>query len=109
MAQFEIEIKLPLKNLKETLKFLTEQGFQETAQIQEEDTYFNSVYHDVKNVMKHCVSEQAQTADPVFLRLRLILRGPNWIKSPCPEWNWKQKYPMQKCLKIFSSIWIFLR
>ena len=48
MAQFEIEIKLPLKNLKETLKFLTEQGFQETAQIQEEDTYFNSVYHDVK-------------------------------------------------------------
>ena len=47
MAQFEIEIKLPLKNLKETLKFLTEQGFQETAQIQE-DTYFNSVYHDVK-------------------------------------------------------------
>lgn len=99
MAQFEIEIKLPLKNLKETLKFLTDQGFQETAQIQEEDTYFNSVYHDVKNVMKHCVSEQAQTADPVFLRLRLILRGPNWIKSPCPEWNWKQKYPMQKCLK----------
>ena len=73
MAQFEIEIKLPLKNLKETLKFLTDQGFQETAQIQEEDTYFNSVYHDVKkNVMKHCVSEQAQTADPVFLRLRLI-------------------------------------
>lgn len=48
MAQFEIEIKLPLKNLKETLKFLTDQGFQETAQIQEEDTYFNSVYHDVK-------------------------------------------------------------
>lgn len=36
MAQFEIEIKLPLKNLKETLKFLTDQGFQETAQIQEE-------------------------------------------------------------------------
>jgi len=27
MAQFEIEIKLPLKNLKETLKFLTDQGF----------------------------------------------------------------------------------
>ena len=48
MAQFEIEIKLPLKNLKETLKYLTDQGFQETAQIQEEDTYFNSVYHDVK-------------------------------------------------------------
>lgn len=48
MAQFEIEIKLPLKNLKETLKFLTDQGFQETAQIQEKDTYFNSVYHDVK-------------------------------------------------------------
>ena len=48
MAQFEIEIKLPLKDLKETLKFLTDQGFQETAQIQEEDTYFNSVYHDVK-------------------------------------------------------------
>ena len=41
MAQFEIEIKLPLKNLKETLKFLTDQGFQETAQIQEKDTYFN--------------------------------------------------------------------
>ena len=71
MAQFEIEIKLPLKNLKETLKFLTDQGFQETAQIQEEDTYFNSVYHDVK---KH---DEAQTADPVFLRLRLILRDPN--------------------------------
>ena len=33
MAQFEIEIKLPLKNLKETLKFLTEQGFQETAPV----------------------------------------------------------------------------
>ena len=48
MAQFEIEIKLPLKDLKETLKFLTDQGFQETAQIQEEDTYFNSIYHDVK-------------------------------------------------------------
>lgn len=48
MDQFEIEVKLPLKNLKETLKFLTDQGFQETAQIQEEDTYFNSVYHDVK-------------------------------------------------------------
>ena len=48
MAQFEIEIKLPLKNLKETLEILTDQGFQETAQIREEDTYFNSVYHDVK-------------------------------------------------------------
>ena len=48
MAQFEIEIKLPLKNLKETLEILTDQGFHETAEIREEDTYFNSVYHDVK-------------------------------------------------------------
>ena len=39
MAQFEIEIKLPLKNLKETLEILTDQGFQETAQIREEDTF----------------------------------------------------------------------
>ena len=46
MAQFEIEIKLPLKNLKETLKFLTDQGFQETAQINEGDTDFNRVYED---------------------------------------------------------------
>ena len=48
MAQFEIEIKLPLKNLKETLEILTDQGFHETAEIREEDTYFNSIYHDVK-------------------------------------------------------------
>ena len=58
--------------------------------------------------MKHCGSEQAQTADPVFPRPRLILKDQNWIKSPCPEWNWKPKYPMPKCLKAFSSIWIFL-
>ena len=44
----KLRSSFPLKNLKETLKFLTDQGFQETAQIQEEDTYFNSVYHDVK-------------------------------------------------------------
>ena len=48
MDQFEIEVKLPLKNLKETLKLLTDQGFHETAEIREEDTYFNSIYHDVK-------------------------------------------------------------
>ena len=38
MDQFEIEVKLPLKNLKETLKLLTDQGFHETAEIREEDT-----------------------------------------------------------------------
>lgn len=48
MDQFEIEVKLPLKNLKETLKLLTDQGFHETAEIREEDIYFNSIYHDVK-------------------------------------------------------------
>ena len=48
MDQFEIEVKLPLKNLKETLKLLTDLGFHETAEIREVDSYYNSIYHDVK-------------------------------------------------------------
>lgn len=48
MLQFEIEIKLPLRDPHETFNILIKHGFQETAQIREEDTYFNSVHHDVK-------------------------------------------------------------
>ena len=109
MAQFEIEIKLPLKNLKETLKFLTDQGFQETAQIQEKDTYFNSVYHDVKKRDEALRIRTSTDCRSGISKTQINFKGPKLDKISMSEWNWKQKYPMQKCLKIFSSIWIFLR
>lgn len=48
MSQFEIEIKLPLNNRQRTLSALLDQGFREISEIREEDTYFNSIYHDMK-------------------------------------------------------------
>ncbi len=48
MVQFEIEIKLPLRNRQETLEKLLYYRFQETSEIREEDTYFNGIHHDIK-------------------------------------------------------------
>ena len=48
MNQYEIEIKLPVKSRGQILEQLKDMGFLETAYILEEDTYFNSVYHDMK-------------------------------------------------------------
>ena len=48
MKQYEIEIKLPVKNSQEVLDILKDIGFMVKKEIQEEDTYFNSEYRNIK-------------------------------------------------------------
>ena len=48
MKQYEIEIKLPVKNSQEVLDILKDIGFMVKKEIQEEDTYFNSEYCNIK-------------------------------------------------------------
>ena len=50
MNRYEIEIKLPVKNLDDVKEQLRSKGFQEEAVIRECDMYYNSLYHDVKKL-----------------------------------------------------------
>lgn len=50
MNRYEIEIKLPVKNLDDVKEQLRSKGFQEEAVIRECDMYYNSLYHDVKKM-----------------------------------------------------------
>ena len=44
----EAEIKIPVNDLETVIKRLKQEGFQETEVCREEDTYFNSLYYDMK-------------------------------------------------------------
>ena len=48
MGQFEIEIKLPVKNRQEVSDILKDLGFTFQKELQEEDIYFNSEFRDIK-------------------------------------------------------------
>ena len=50
MNRYEIEMKLPVKNLDDVKEQLRSKGFQEEALIRECDMYYNSLYHDVKKL-----------------------------------------------------------
>ena len=50
LNRYEIEIKLPVKNLDNIKEQLRSKGFQEEAVIREYDMYYNSLYHDVKKL-----------------------------------------------------------
>lgn len=50
MNTFEIEIKLPIDHPEEIKEKLLSKGFQEEAIVHESDTYYNSMYHDVKKL-----------------------------------------------------------
>lgn len=82
MDQFEIEVKLPLKNLKETLKLLTDQGFHETAEIREEDTYFNSIYHDVKKRDEALRIRTSKDCRSGISKTQINFKGPKLDFSP---------------------------
>lgn len=50
LNRYEIEIKLPVKNLDDMKERLRSKGFQEEAVIREHDMYYNSLYHDAKKL-----------------------------------------------------------
>ena len=50
MSTYEIEIKLPIADKASVQAKLMQLGFQEEARIRECDMYYNSAYHDVKEL-----------------------------------------------------------
>ena len=87
MGQFEIEVKLPVKNRQETAQMLKGLGFKFRKEVEEEDIYFNSACHDLKE------RDEA-------LRIRRSLDRTSGEKKtqmfPCQEWSWKHVCRMEK-------------
>ena len=104
MDQFEIEVKLPLKNLKETLKLLTDQGFHETAEIREEDTYFNSIYHDVKKRDEALRIRTSTDCRSGISKTQINFKGPKLDKVSMSRMELETEVSDTEVLKIFSSI-----
>lgn len=48
MENYEIEIKIPVKEPEEIMKHLLDRGFNRLSVVREDDMYYNSEYHDVR-------------------------------------------------------------
>ena len=76
----EAEIKIPVNDLETVIKRLKQEGFQETEVCREEDTYFNSLYYDMKEKDKALR----------IRRSRNMQTGEEWAQLNCKRANLDQ-------------------
>lgn len=76
MKQYEIEIKLPVKNSQEVLDILKDIGFMVKKEIQEEDTYFNSEYRNIKERDEALRIRKSRDCDIGEQKVQINFKGP---------------------------------
>ena len=76
MRQYEIEIKLPVKNSQEVLDILKDIGFAVKKEIREEDIYFNSDYHNIKELDEALRIRKSRDCDTGDQKVQINFKGP---------------------------------
>ena len=76
MKQYEIEIKLPVKNSQEVLDILKDIGFMVKKEIREEDIYFNSDYHNIKERDEALRIRKSRDCDIGEQKVQISFKGP---------------------------------
>ena len=76
MKQYEIEIKLPVKNSQEVLDILKDIGFMVKKEIQEEDIYFNSEYRNIKERDEALRIRKSRDCDTGEQKVQINFKGP---------------------------------
>lgn len=76
MKQYEIEIKLPVKNSQEVLDILKDIGFMVKKEIREEDIYFNSDYHNIKERDEALRIRKSRDCDTGDQKVQINFKGP---------------------------------
>ena len=76
MKQYEIEIKLPVKNSQEVLDILKDIGFMVKKEIQEEDIYFNSEYRNKKERDEALRIRKSRDCDTGEQKVQINFKGP---------------------------------